>query len=98
MTPKITQINKGAGLTRADFIEVLKTWEELYRDLEKGGFSGEMMISGLIRVASSFYVLDELVVTPAAYRIEKAKLLAQKSGDLHEIELNVSEAIHILTK
>ncbi len=84
-------------LTKAEFVEVLRTWDEIYHGMEEAGFQDNSMIQGLLRVAAAFYVPDRLVSTPAAYRIEKAKLIAKKNGDIHEVRLIVSEAIHILT-
>jgi hypothetical protein len=44
------------------------------------------------------YVIKELLHTPAAYRINKAKIMALKGENIDEIALLISEAVLILSK
>lgn len=97
MNAKIIQINKGAALLRADFVDILNTWLDLYVYMDAPGVSNKTIRSGLLKVAASFYIIDELKNSPAAYRINKAKILAQNSHSIEEIKSLISDAVLILT-
>lgn len=98
MKPKITQVSRGSALTRADFIEILKTWLDLYACTAVSSASSKNIKKGLLRVAGSFYVIKELQQTAAAYRVNKAKIMALNEENIDEISVLISEALLILSK
>lgn len=98
MKPKITQINRGGILSRADFVEILQTWLDLYSCTGISSASSASIKNGLLRVAGSFYVIKELAHTAAAYRINKAKIMALNGENIDEISVLISEALLILSK
>jgi hypothetical protein len=95
---KIIQVNTGEKLSREDFIEILQTWLDLYSCMGVSGSERASLKKGLMKVAGSVYVIKELQNTPAAYRINKAKIMALNGENVDEIALLISEAMLILTK
>jgi hypothetical protein len=82
---KFVVINATTKLSKKDFLDVLETWEIIYFDLLKTDFKNNKMTAGLMRVAASFYVIEELVNSAAAYRVLKASQIAS-SGDRTRID------------
>jgi hypothetical protein len=98
MKVKLTQVNSGEKLGKKDFIEILSTWLDLYTYLACAGESKGRLKKGLIKVAGSLYVIRELQHTAAAYRINKAKIMALNGENVDDIALLISEAMLILSK
>lgn len=91
-------ISPESKLSKKDFIDIIMTWNTLYVDLTGCGMKNTKMINGLMRVASSIYVIDELMNTPAEFRIQKVVKLA-KSGNkkyLEQIYEILREIEHII--
>jgi hypothetical protein len=98
MKPKILQVSAGGKLTQADFLDILKTWLDLYSCMGFSGSGKASLKKGLMRVAGEVYIIKELQHTPAAYRINKAKIMALNNENIDEIALLISEAVLILSK
>jgi hypothetical protein len=97
MKSRIVLVNQGSQLLKADFIDVLKTWLDLYAYIEISGSSNESIKTGLLKVAASLYVIDELKNSPAAYRVNKARNLAINRDKIEKIKILISDALMILT-
>lgn len=53
-------ISQDQKLSKNDFLEVIRTWESLFLDFAVNGWKNNKMTKGLLRVAASLYVIDEL--------------------------------------
>jgi len=75
------EITPGLKLSKKDFLEVVRTWNSLFIDFAVCGWKNNKMTKGLLRVASSLYVIEDLKNTPAEFRIQKVVKLAKSGND-----------------
>ncbi len=97
MVYKIVSIGPKYHLKINDMIDVINTWVDMYKSIEKAK-NKSLMIKGLLRVASQFYVPKDCKVRPAKIRILMAATLAKKGNenDIHEIFSLLNEVLQIL--
>ena len=94
---KLTVINRSVKISKSDFMEILKTWNDIYACLCGRWLSENKGLSGMRKVAASMYVIEELSDSPAAYRINEASRLAASGAPLDRVHLLLKEAEQILT-
>lgn len=91
-------ISQDQKLSKNDFLEVIRTWESLFLDFAVNGWKNNKMTKGLLRVAASLYVIDELKNTPADFRIKKIAKLGKTENEkyLEQIYEIMREVEHII--
>lgn len=84
-------------LKTEDMIEVIETWIDLYKSIEKTK-NKSLMIKGLLKVASELYVPKDCKIRPVKIRILMAATLAKKGNEnnIYEIFSLLNEVLQIL--
>ncbi|MCX8092958.1 MAG: hypothetical protein N3E50_02175 [Candidatus Goldbacteria bacterium] len=97
MVFKIISVGTKYHLKTNDMVEIIETWIDMYRALDKTK-NKQTMIKGLLRVASELYVPKDCKIRPAKIRILMAATLAKKGNesDIHEIFSLLNEVLQIL--
>ncbi len=97
MVYRILSLGAKYYLKMEDMIEIIDSWIDMYKTLEKTK-NKSLMIKGLLKVASQLYVPKDCKIRPAKIRILMAATLAKKGNedDIDEIFSLLNEVLQIL--